>query len=47
MRRNAIDFKTLLRITDEFCKEKGVDEGEKERGRPPVYPISIIWQYGY
>ncbi len=42
MRRNAIDFKTLLRITDEFCKEKGVDEGEKKRGRPPVYPISVI-----
>ncbi len=41
MRRNAIDFKTLLRITEEFCEEKGLSK-KRGRGRPPVYPMSVI-----
>jgi len=42
MRRNAIDFETLLRITEGFCKEKGLDNSRGKRGRPPLYPMSVI-----
>ena len=42
MRRNAIDFETLLRITEGFCKEKGLDNSRGKRGRPPFYPMSVI-----
>lgn len=42
MRRNAIDFETLLRITEGFCKEKGLDNSRGKRGRAPLYPMSVI-----
>ena len=42
MRRNAIPFNTLLQLAEEFCAEKELNSKKKERGRPPLYPLSLI-----
>ena len=46
MRRNAIPFNTLLQLAKEFCTEKELDSKKKERGRPPLYPLSLILAIG-
>ena len=42
MRRNAIPFNILLQLAEEFCAEKELNSKKKRRGRPPLYPLSLI-----
>ena len=46
MRRNGIPFNTLLQLAKEFCTEKELDSKKKERGRLPLYPLSLILAIG-
>ena len=42
MRRNGIPFNTLFQLAEEFCAEKELNNKKKGRGRPPLYPLSLI-----
>jgi len=46
MRRNGIPFNTLFQLAEEFCAEKELNNKKKGRGRPPLYPLSLILAIG-